>query len=483
MQKDKEALVKKTLENDWVYNALSKAEQFRLLGFEKVVTHSREDKKDGIDEYLAEKSDWSMKAQKYLSMQIQSNKIGLNFWAAAKLAVSKSDAEKKLITAIELARSGYIICSLAAILQVIEQEDLGREDRLSSWIPVMENIATNTYIFSRQTNTVEGSQEWLYLAKQAQVFAEACCLTVDLCQSPKKLNDLIEKLKSLINLADTKVALKLHKQEKRALNVALERRNTTEKILESHQKPIVRSIHHLACTGGTLICKCLASMHDVALISEVNPLNRYDGTFVPTNPLLLLERGHREFTNQERIDIFKEQITLAHDICRKDDVDLILRDHSHTDFHCGSKDSDEFAILDHLGDYYDLVSIVSVRHPLDSYLSLINQGWDTYEPKGLNEYSRRYLAFVEKYSSLEMIRYEDFCEDPPKVMKRICRILKISYNKDFLNTFGSRRLSGDSGRTGLESIEKRSRRPIPEEVEQQLENSEYYFKLIKRLGY
>lgn len=58
----------------------------------------------------------------------------------------------------------------------------------------------------------------------------------------------------------------------------------------------IRTIHHMACTGGTVFSKCLAVMPNVALLSEVNPLNRYGSAFEPTNPLLLLERSYRPLT-------------------------------------------------------------------------------------------------------------------------------------------------------------------------------------------
>ena len=67
------------------------------------------------------------------------------------------------------------------------------------------------------------------------------------------------------------------------------------------QKITLRSIHHLACTGGTLISKCIASMPDVALISEVNPMNRFGQDFCPSNPCLSLEHCYRKFTEGERI--------------------------------------------------------------------------------------------------------------------------------------------------------------------------------------
>ena len=36
-------------------------------------------------------------------------------------------------------------------------------------------------------------------------------------------------------------------------------------------KPVIRIIHHLACSGGTLISKCISAMPNVYLLSEVHP--------------------------------------------------------------------------------------------------------------------------------------------------------------------------------------------------------------------
>ena len=65
------------------------------------------------------------------------------------------------------------------------------------------------------------------------------------------------------------------------------------------------------------------------------------------------------------------------------------------------------------------ISIVTVRHLLDSYLSLIESGWHkAFQPSDINEYSKKYLAFIKKYSGPKIIRYEDFCASPKEVMKK-----------------------------------------------------------------
>ena len=45
--------------------------------------------------------------------------------------------------------------------------------------------------------------------------------------------------------------------------------DVNEQYLDS--KPVIRLIHHFACSGGTLVSKCLSVMPNVFLLSEVHP--------------------------------------------------------------------------------------------------------------------------------------------------------------------------------------------------------------------
>ena len=135
----------------------------------------------------------------------------------------------------------------------------------------------------------------------------------------------------------------------------------------------IRTIHHLACTGGTVISKCIAAMPNVALISEVNPLNRSGGTFEPTNPLLLLERSYRKLTLEEIKEDFTGSIAQTVKICCHDGKNLVIRDHSHTEFCLGDQPSELSPIRNFLDEEYTLISAITVRHPLDSYLGLLAQ--------------------------------------------------------------------------------------------------------------
>jgi hypothetical protein len=257
-----------------------------------------------------------------------------------------------------------------------------------------------------------------------------------------------------------------------------------DRALSDSGLPLIRTLHHLSCTGGTVISKCLAAMPRVALLSELNPLNRYGGRFAPTNPLLLLERSHRPLTLAEIREDFFGQMAQVVKICQNDGMDLVIRDHSHSDFCKGEAPQALTPICDFLAERYGLVSVVTVRHPLDSYLGLIDKDWHSqFTPSTLEEYSQRYLAFLHRYRDLPWRRYEDFCLHPQPFMEELCSLLRVEYAPSFLEDFGCFRLSGDSGRRSNRVIAPRQRRPIPEPVQVEVQSSASYPELLDRLGY
>jgi hypothetical protein len=253
---------------------------------------------------------------------------------------------------------------------------------------------------------------------------------------------------------------------------------------ESRSKPLIRTIHHLACTGGTVISKCVAAMPYVALLSEVNPLNRFGADFEPTNPLLMLERSYRQLSVNEIREVFQKQIAQVVQICVDDGVDLVIRDHSHTDFCIGERPAGLTPIFDFLGAEYELLSALTIRHPLDSYLGLLAQGWEKqFDPSTLSEYASRYHAFLDRYRDLPIFRYEEFCLDPAAFMLNLCEALELEYEPSFSERFGSIRLSGDSGRGSNIEISLRARREVPGSVNDEMASSAAYQDLISRLGY
>lgn len=251
----------------------------------------------------------------------------------------------------------------------------------------------------------------------------------------------------------------------------------------------VRTVHHLSCTGGTLIAKCIASMANVLVLNEIDlhsalPQNNSNQVpFTPTDVISLLRQGDSATAPDLVTSLFVQNIRLLRDEQWKSGKHLILRDHSHSHFLSGGQVADYPTLGAIVGEHFPTHSLVTVRDPIDSYLSMRRQGWHKFfNPSTFEEYCRRYEAFLEAYEGVPIIKYEDFTARPKQNMRRICRILKLTYFQAFEEVFSAFRFSGDSGRGGRKIIQHPPRE-IEEAALREIEASVTYHSLIQRLGY
>lgn len=252
--------------------------------------------------------------------------------------------------------------------------------------------------------------------------------------------------------------------------------------------PVLRCIHHFACTGGTLISKVLATLPGAQLLSEIDPLSRMGMArpgnrqpFAPTDLLLALRHSLREVPQEMLADVFLAAVTTARDRLAAQGQRLILRDHAHSQF-CTTVDPQTRPSLHEiLAPHFDLRAVVTLRHPLESFLSLEKNGWQHFTPFTLEEYSRRYLLFLDRHRDLPWIRYEDFTADPESVLHRLCTLLDLPFSALALDLFSLARISGDSGRTGPR-ITPRPPKPVPEDMKDQVTAASYR-QLCARMGY
>ena len=184
-------------------------------------------------------------------------------------------------------------------------------------------------------------------------------------------------------------------------------------IAETRPEPL-RLLHHFACTGGTLIAKCLAALPNTLLLSEIDPLSTmlFDPErpkFAPTD--LVLNTRHSSHGEDEAllIEIFLGGLAALRAGAQLRGRHLVLRDHAHSQY-CTSRDpASRPTLREIMPPDLALLSVVTLRHPVDSYLSLRANGWHGgMNPATIDEYARRYIAFLDRHSGLPWLRYEDF---------------------------------------------------------------------------
>lgn len=262
--------------------------------------------------------------------------------------------------------------------------------------------------------------------------------------------------------------------------------NRCRELSDATRSEPIRTIHHFACTGGTVIAKCLASMPNTQVLSEVDPLSSLDDKnttrFCPTDLIWLARLSTRGATNELVTEIFLRGISAILDDSEMKGQRLIIRDHSHSHYCMGDQAGSRKTLREILEQKFRCLSVMSVRHPLDSFLSLRVNGWDHFSPKTLDEYCKRYMLFLSHNRNVPVYRYEDFVAQPKNTIREICERLQISYNSDFSRLFYVYSMSGDSGRCG-EIVERRPRRKIPDDVIDQIDSSKSYPALCTRLGY
>lgn len=246
---------------------------------------------------------------------------------------------------------------------------------------------------------------------------------------------------------------------------------------EKKAKPVIRVIHHLACSGGSLISKCISSMPNVYLLSETHPTafgkhERDNISFSPTNIPLQCHYANIPDLNSLNSELFKSSIRLVHSHCENIGGYLVLREHSHSDFTSENDVPTESPLLSLLKDDYDIRSLVTVREPTEAYSSLKRNGWIRFEPPSFDEYCRRLNLFLSQFNKTQIFKYENFIDCPKETMESMCEHLRLGFNESFEYIFDYFKVSGDSGRKGS-VIEKRPREIVQEVIESKDSSSNY----------
>lgn len=262
--------------------------------------------------------------------------------------------------------------------------------------------------------------------------------------------DLITRSGSLQLTAVT--ASKIEASKAHSLKQAMSLIEHCEKLSTTNKskKPYIRVIHHLACSGGTIFSKCIAALPNVYLLSEANPfspiVNEDSPSFSPTDiPSLAKFAGVPEIETLSN-SIFKNNVAELNNYIDSIGGRLVIRYHTHSDYNTSKNLPDENHFEKLFSQTSSVLSVLTIRNPLDAYTSLKKNGWVHFEPQTFEEYCRRYLVHLSHFKKENIYRYEDFVEDPKSLVEHAARKLKLSFDESFLDIFAQFNLTGDSGR-------------------------------------
>ena len=251
----------------------------------------------------------------------------------------------------------------------------------------------------------------------------------------------------------------------------------------SNKKPTLRIIHHFACSGGTLIAKCIAAQPNVFLLSELHPttrlgLNTEKAAYTPRDIVTQAIYGQIPEVDSLAEKIFIQNIIETEKHVRRLGGYLVIRAHSHADY-CTDKPIPEVDTVTRLLEpYFDLKHLATIRNPIDSFMSLRENGWESFSTECFDDYCGRLLGFLKPFKKDQIVKYEDFIERPEKLLFECTKKLDLPIFSDQLEYIDIFKVSGDSGRSGTE-IFKRPRKLIEEETYRQIVSS----KNFKNLGH
>jgi len=250
----------------------------------------------------------------------------------------------------------------------------------------------------------------------------------------------------------------------------------------------IRILHQLARSGGTVICRCLASMDRVVLLSEIHPLG--GPMFNPLQQAMewygLLQASEFDAARNSKLP-FPAAIDLIARRCEEQGKLLLIRDWNHLDYigipfmqpECRP------ALFRSLQAEFDLVRFATVRHPLDQWLSLIRNPLFA-ERLAVGKYLRGVRRFAEMAAETGFLHYEDFTDDSDTELQSLCAALEIPFDPAYRDRWATyTHITGDvlPGRSIPGEIKPLPRQDSDQEWEQKMAGRADYQRILKLLAY
>jgi hypothetical protein len=146
-------------------------------------------------------------------------------------------------------------------------------------------------------------------------------------------------------------------------------------------------------------------MPNVQLLSEVDPL--YPGPltdpdkprFTPSDMPALLRSSTRGTSESLIAKVFQAGLQVVHEHSVARGLRLVLRDHAHTHYCRGNVVPARPTLRELVSGVAPVVSVITVRHPVDSFVSLRSNEWLHFSPPNFETYCQRYLKFLDDHAT------------------------------------------------------------------------------------
>lgn len=255
-------------------------------------------------------------------------------------------------------------------------------------------------------------------------------------------------------------------------------------------KPVIRVLHNLARSGGTVIAQCVGALPGVALLSEIHPAGaRFIDPYRQAQEwygLLTAAEAARFAADPEAL--FLEAIRLVDARAQAQGLTLVLRDWSHLDFiglpHLTAP-TGRRGLTEAVAALYAIRETCTVRHPIDQWQSTRRLAGVRGRVQ-LADFLAGYRRFAELAVELGFLRFEDFVAAPEAAMRILAERLDLAYDPIFLERWADNdkvtgdRPAPDKRRT---AIAPPRRRPLEPGLLEQFESHPDYAPALALLGY
>lgn len=213
-----------------------------------------------------------------------------------------------------------------------------------------------------------------------------------------------------------------------------------------------------ARSGGTILNKCLASLPNTVVMSEVNPINDGSIKAVHESPITVYNQALIWYRIKLKNKDFKGSIFELNEYCKNNGKILIIRDWTFVDFrkyiNNNYRPSCRFQTIEALRELNPKILVIT-RDAIDVWIS-------SGMPE-IGEFFEDYLIYTKSIIDLKVpiFKYEDFTKKPKDILKNICEKYYLEYS-DVINVcLDYNKVSGDNlSRKKSRGIKQKQIKPL-----------------------